>query len=69
MANQAVSFFFAGNDTTTFILSLTLCELAINKNIQHKLRSEISQIFQKYNNITLESLQESKYLDMVLSGM
>lgn len=44
-------------------------ELAVNQDVQQKLREEIEDVNQKYNGkITYDILTEMKYLDMVVSG-
>ncbi|RZC42010.1 p450 domain containing protein [Asbolus verrucosus] len=66
MAAQAVVFFSAGNDTTAITLSFALYELALNKEVQNRLRQEVRETFDKERDFTYEALQEMKYLDMVL---
>ncbi|XP_063929991.1 cytochrome P450 6k1-like [Zophobas morio] len=67
MAAQAIQFFSAGNDTTSITISYTLYELAINRDIQDRLRQEITEIFDKYGDFTYEAIQDMTYLDMVLN--
>lgn len=67
IASQGIVFFFAGFETVSTALSFTVYELALNKDIQDKLREEIRQ--NAVNGIvTYEVLLEMEYLDMVLSG-
>ena len=68
MASQAVSFFSAGNDTTSMTISFTLYELAINPEIQNRLRQEVRETFEKHGDFTYEAVNEMKYLDMVFNG-
>jgi cytochrome P450 family 6 len=68
MAAQAIAFFSAGNDTTSITLSLTLYELALNKNIQDRLRQEVTEVLHEDEEFSYESIQKMKYLDMVLNG-
>jgi cytochrome P450 family 6 len=67
MAAQAIAFFSAGNDTTSITLSLTLYELALNKNIQDRLRQEVTEVLHEDEEFSYESIQKMKYLDMVLN--
>lgn len=67
IASQGIIFFFAGFESVSTALSFTVYELALNKDIQDKLREEIRQ--NSVNGIvTYEVLLEMEYLDMVLSG-
>lgn len=68
MASQAIMFFSAGKETTSLALSFVLYEIAINKEIQDRLRQEAVNIFEKHADFTYEALQEMKYLDMVWKG-
>ncbi|RZC40627.1 p450 domain containing protein [Asbolus verrucosus] len=67
MAAQAITFFAAGNDTTSSTISFALYELALNKEIQDRLRQEVRESFDKVGDFTYESIQEMIYLDMVLT--
>ncbi|XP_063918412.1 cytochrome P450 6k1-like [Zophobas morio] len=67
MASQAISFFTAGNDTTSVTVAFILYELALQPNIQDRLRREIREAFEKYGDFTYEAINEMKYLDMVFS--
>lgn len=69
MAAQAMSFFTAGNETSSSIIAYTIYELALHMDIQNRLKNEIrTSIDSHKNEFTYESIQEMKYLDMVLSG-
>lgn len=51
--------------TTKFLLY----ELAVNSDVQQKLRDEIDEHHERYQgNIQYETLNHMKYLDMVISG-
>jgi hypothetical protein len=68
MAAQALSFFSAGNDTTSLTISFTLYELALNPTIQDRLRQEVQETFAKHGDFTYDAIYEMKYLDMVVNG-
>lgn len=65
---QAITFFGAGHETSSSTIALTIYEMCINVQIQNKLRSEIRELLKKHKEISYESIQGMKYLDMVLSG-
>jgi cytochrome P450 family 6 len=67
MAAQALTFFSAGNDTTSLTISFTLYELALNPTIQARLRQELKETFSKYGDFTYDAIYEMKYLDMVVN--
>uniref|UniRef100_A0A1B0B4H8 Cytochrome P450 n=1 Tax=Glossina palpalis gambiensis TaxID=67801 RepID=A0A1B0B4H8_9MUSC len=65
---QAMAFFLAGFDTSSATMSFCLYELALNLDIQRKLREEIITVLEKYNSqITYESLKEMTYLEQVFN--
>ncbi|XP_037887564.1 probable cytochrome P450 6a13 [Glossina fuscipes] len=65
---QAMAFFLAGFDTSSATMSFCLYELALNLDIQRKLREEIITVLEKYNSqITYESLKEMSYLEQVFN--
>ncbi|PSN40749.1 hypothetical protein C0J52_13699 [Blattella germanica] len=69
MAAQAFSFLVAGFDTSSSTLSFCLYELAINPEIQDKLRGTIKSTLQQYDGkITYDAVQEMSYLNKVLDG-
>lgn len=67
IASQGIVFFFAGFETVSTALSFTVYELALNKDIQDKLREEVRQKAVN-GKVTYDVLQEMPYLDMVVSG-
>lgn len=65
---NAFSFFVAGFENISLIISYVLYELALNPTVQDKLLDEIRVVQQKYKGImTVEALKEMTYLDMVMS--
>ncbi|CAG9828105.1 unnamed protein product [Diabrotica balteata] len=63
---QALIFFFAGFDSVSSLMSFMSYELAINPDVQTRLREEIDEGFQECNGkLTYETLMKMKYLDMV----
>lgn len=69
IAAAAASFFVGGIDTTTGVVCFALYELALNPDIQKKLRSEIDSVRDSLGDQKLpyEVLQKMNYLDMVVS--
>ncbi|XP_044261850.1 cytochrome P450 6k1-like [Tribolium madens] len=66
VAAQALSFFSAGNDTTSLTITFALYELALNTDIQDRLREDIRKHHDAHGDFTYEAIQDMKYLDMVL---
>ncbi|KAK4873605.1 hypothetical protein RN001_012965 [Aquatica leii] len=66
---QAVMFFLAGFDTSSTALTFCAYELAINPDIQEKLRNEIDQVMSSNNGdfVGYDDLLSMKYLDSVLT--
>lgn len=68
-AAQAFIFFVAGHETASNALQFCLFELAINPDVQSKLRQEVDKALAKTNGtFTYETIQELTYLDQVISG-
>nr|WIT94145.1 cytochrome P450 monooxygenase CYP9Z215 [Euwallacea interjectus] len=68
ITSQALIFFFAGFETISTALCFGSYELAVNRDIQAKLREEILQTHKEHNGvISYESLFKMKYLDKVFS--
>ncbi|XP_012537312.1 cytochrome P450 9e2 [Monomorium pharaonis] len=68
IVSQAFSFFFAGFDTTSNLLCFVVHELAVNQDIQNRLREEVQQHLAEGNGeISYESLLKMSYMDMVIS--
>ncbi|XP_066259998.1 cytochrome P450 9e2-like isoform X2 [Euwallacea similis] len=68
IASQAMVFFLAGFDTVSTAMSYTAYELALNSEIQAKLRKEINEVWAKCNGKpSYEDILGMKYMDMVVS--
>lgn len=63
-------FFTAGFETTASTLSYCLYELALNRDIQDRLRSEVQQVKNKSGGQTMsyDLLREMTYMDAIVSG-
>ena len=62
-------FLIAGLETTGSTIAYALYELALNPEIQNRLRTEIMQVLNKHNGeLTYDGIQEMAYLYMVVSG-
>lgn len=66
---QAAQFFTAGFDTTATTLSYTLYELALNQQIQSKVREEIKSCVLEHGGYTYEAFQSMKYLHQCIQGI
>lgn len=50
-------------------MAFTLYELALNQDVQDKLREEIKEVTSRHNgNISYDAMVDMKYMDMVISG-
>jgi len=67
MTAQAFVFFLGGFDTVSTIMCFALYELAVNPDIQNKLRTKIENVLKEtYGKITYEVVKNLKYLDAVV---
>uniref|UniRef100_A0A1I8P471 Cytochrome P450 n=1 Tax=Stomoxys calcitrans TaxID=35570 RepID=A0A1I8P471_STOCA len=68
LAAQAMVFFLAGFDTSSTTMSFCLYELALNPEVQEKLRQEIIDVLKKHQNqVSYECIKEMHYMDMVVA--
>lgn len=65
---QAFVFFIAGFETSSSAISNALYELALNPEVQDKLRQEIKEYFNKHNELKYEYIKDMTYLDLVFRG-
>ncbi|CAH1118986.1 unnamed protein product [Phaedon cochleariae] len=67
MAAQCYVFFIAGFETSASTMTFALLELALNEDIQDRLRQNINNILKKHNNnLTYEAVMEMDYLEKVI---
>ncbi|XP_072392645.1 cytochrome P450 6a2-like [Diabrotica undecimpunctata] len=67
VAAQCFAFFIGGFETSATATAFTMLELAMNLEIQDKLRKEINTVLEKYDNeITYEGIMEMTYLDKIV---
>lgn len=70
IAAQAFVFFLAGFETSSTTMSNALYELALNQDVQKKLREEINTFCAKNNReLKYDDIKEMEYLDKVFKGM
>ncbi|XP_067009313.2 probable cytochrome P450 6a14 [Anabrus simplex] len=68
MAAQVFVFFIAGFETSSTTMSFALYELALNPDIQARLREEVDNTLEEYDGkITYDALQKMEYLDRVIA--
>lgn len=66
---QVFLFFFAGFETSSTAMTYALYELALNRVVQDKVRTEINDVINRHDGkITYDSLMEMTYLDQVIYG-
>lgn len=61
-------FFLAGFETTSITLSYCLYELAMNPDIQNKVKEEIRTHLKNHKEINIDFLQEITYMEQVIQG-
>ncbi|XP_011705722.1 PREDICTED: cytochrome P450 9e2-like, partial [Wasmannia auropunctata] len=68
IVSQAFIFFLAGFETSSTLMCFVAHELAVNRDIQERLRKEVLQHLAEGNGeISYESLSRMTYMDMVVS--
>jgi len=68
LASNAFVFFIAGFETTAATMSFLLLELAVNSDIQKRVRTEIVEALDKHNGeLNNETIKDLTYLEMVIS--
>ncbi|XP_025263908.1 cytochrome P450 9e2-like [Camponotus floridanus] len=68
MIAQAFIFFFGGFDTSSTTMCFAAHELAVNTDIQIKLRQEIDKVLEESNGkVTYEAINRLEYLDLVIN--
>lgn len=68
IAAQAFLFFLAGYETSSTTMLFTLYELALNPDVQTKLRKEIETAMKKHGEMTYEMMMDIPYLDQTIQG-
>lgn len=70
MTAQSIHFFTAGFEPTSFILSVTLLELAVHEDIQQKLQEQIDDAMMHYEDqtITYSMIKNLPFLHKVVQG-
>lgn len=67
MTAQAFVFFFGGFDSVSTCMCFLAYEIAVNPDIQSKLRQEVDDVLKKTNGkLTYETINDMKYLDAVV---
>nr|CAD7411167.1 unnamed protein product [Timema cristinae] len=64
LLSHAATLFVEGYETSSIVMSYTLFELAVNPDIQERVRAEIEE---SKGEMTLETISKMSYLDKVLS--
>ncbi|XP_029170278.1 cytochrome P450 9e2-like [Nylanderia fulva] len=65
--SQVLFFFFAGFETSSLLMCFIAHELALNPDIQDRLRKEVLQHLDEGHDISYELLSKMTYMDMVIS--
>jgi len=61
-------FYLAGSETSSSTATFCLYELALHQDIQNKVRNEIDNILEKYEEVTYDVVNEMTYLHKVVNG-
>lgn len=66
---QGFVFFLAGSDTTSVAISYAIIKLALNPEIQERLRKEIHEVSaSEKGKLTYDNIHEMSYLNQVVNG-
>nr|CAD7574541.1 unnamed protein product [Timema californicum] len=69
LLSHAATLFVEGYETSSIVMSYTLFELAVNPDIQERVRAEIeATLKESKGEMTLETISKMSYLDKVVSG-
>ncbi|XP_020281106.1 probable cytochrome P450 6a14 [Pseudomyrmex gracilis] len=66
-AAQAYAFIIGGFETASTAATFCLYELAINQDVQNKLRQEIDEVLKKHGEVTYNAVNDMTYLHKVVS--
>ncbi|RZF44024.1 hypothetical protein LSTR_LSTR007296 [Laodelphax striatellus] len=65
---QSILFLIAGFETSSTLLTFASYELALNIDVQNKVRNEINEVLEKHDGqVNYQALNEMVYLEMVLN--
>ena len=64
MESQSMVFLLAGFETTNTSLAFLSYQLALNSDVQEKLRYEVDEHFPDVNQVTQQSSAENKWLNL-----
>lgn len=68
IAAQSFLFFIAGYETSATTMLFAIYELALNPDIQVKLRKEIQSAYKKHGEFSYEMMMDIPYLDQTING-
>lgn len=68
LLGHCLTFFVEGFETSTLIISYTVYELAMNTDVQQRLRQELEDATDDGKPLDYETLIRLPYLDKVVSG-
>ncbi|BES99852.1 cytochrome P450 [Nesidiocoris tenuis] len=66
MIGQALMFLFVGLDATSTILMYLCYELAMNPDVQEKVRAEVKEVVRITNNMDYDTVKEMHYLEQCI---
>lgn len=68
MAAHGVTFFIDGFETTSEVLAFALFEIAMNRDVQKRLRQEILDTENREGSLLFETIMEMSFLEQVVNG-